>query len=60
LFASSYPTALRRLDRSTLGMAGWEGLEAMATKVSKAKAAVAEIVWESRSTMFGFVVVVRA
>ncbi|KAH0294536.1 hypothetical protein KCU62_g88, partial [Aureobasidium sp. EXF-3399] len=56
LFASSYSTALRRLDRSTLGMAGWEGLEAMATKVSEAKAAVVEMVWESISTMFGFVV----
>jgi len=60
LFASSYLTALRSLDRLTLGMAGWEGLEAMAMKVSKAKAAVVETVWESISTMFGFVVVVRA
>jgi len=60
LFASSYPTALRGLDRSTLGMAGWEGLEVVAMKVSKAKAAVVEIVWKSISIMFGFVVVVRA
>jgi len=51
---------MRRLDRSTLGMAGWEGLEAIATKVSKAKAAVVETVWESISTMSSFVVVVRA